>query len=315
KISLPDFLQQLTSNRIPHSKAIQVASKIYKTHHTPTALVRLTDTSLKSLGIEERDLRRLTLAAFKKGGWKLTSTETLTSQPPNHTQASNTTPPGSRTYAHKRKRNTVDDELPDRPPEEMESAKYGNFDFKEVLDEDLLKIKSTVINRAPVMTAWATIVAERLGFGREEALSIASVYTETNATSKGISIGVHSSEKNEISQKSMDETQPYVDLMGRRITLYRFQLSYDQSQWRALSSGKAVPPLDAYKYITTSLKQTTPYILGAMRLLAESYEPGELNRKGFSLYCDFRPEIEPGKSGWGKRGKVPCEVILRLRKE
>jgi len=52
-----------------------------------------------------------------------------------------------------------------------------------------------------------------------------------------------------------------------------------------------------------------------MRLLAESYEPEELNRKGFSLYCDFRPEIEPGKSGWGKRGKVPCEVILNLRKK
>jgi len=52
-----------------------------------------------------------------------------------------------------------------------------------------------------------------------------------------------------------------------------------------------------------------------MRLLSESYEPEELNRKGFSLYCDLRPDIEPGRSGWGKRGKVPCEVILKLRKE
>ena len=65
-----------------------------------------------------------------------------------------------------------DNELPDRPPEEMESAKYGNFDFREVLDEDILNVKSSVINRAPVMTAWAGIVAERLGFEREEALSI-----------------------------------------------------------------------------------------------------------------------------------------------
>ena len=63
------------------------------------------------------------------------------------------------------------------------------------------------------------------------------------------------------------------------------------------------------------MRQTTAYILGAMRLLAVSYGPEELNRKGFSLYCDFRPEIEPGRNGWGKRGKVPCEIILRLRKE
>jgi hypothetical protein len=65
-----------------------------------------------------------------------------------------------------------DHELPDLPLEELESARYGNFDFKEILDEDLLKAKSTVINRAPIMTAWATTVAERLGFEREEALSI-----------------------------------------------------------------------------------------------------------------------------------------------
>ena len=51
-----------------------------------------------------------------------------------------------------------------------------------------------------------------------------------------------------------------------------------------------------------------------MRLLSESFEPEELNQKGFSLYCDFRPDIEPGRSGWGKRGKVPCEAILKLRK-
>lgn len=100
-----------------------------------------------------------------------------------------------------------------------------------------------------------------------------------------------------------------------RIPLYRYRLAHDRSRWRALSSGKVVPPVDAYKYITTSMKQTAPYILGAMRLLAISHGPEELNRKGFSLYCDFRPEIEPGKSGWGKRGKVPCAVILKLRKE
>ena len=51
-----------------------------------------------------------------------------------------------------------------------------------------------------------------------------------------------------------------------------------------------------------------------MKLLAESHEPEELNLKGFAFYCDFRPDIEPGKNGWGKRGKVMCEVILSLRK-
>jgi hypothetical protein len=60
--------------------------------------------------------------------------------------------------------------LPDRPPDEGET--YGNSEFNEVLDVEVLKKKSAIINRAPVMTAWAMVVAERLGFQREEALSI-----------------------------------------------------------------------------------------------------------------------------------------------
>jgi len=53
-----------------------------------------------------------------------------------------------------------------------EGVALGSLDFHEILDEDALGLKSTVVNRAPVMMAWASVVAERLGFSREEALSI-----------------------------------------------------------------------------------------------------------------------------------------------
>lgn len=36
----------------------------------------------------------------------------------------------------------------------------------------MLKGKFVVINRAPIMMAWSFLVAERMGFQREEALSI-----------------------------------------------------------------------------------------------------------------------------------------------
>ena len=44
----------------------------------------------------------------------------------------------------------------------------------------------------------------------------ASVYTEMNAVSKGVSIGLYSSGAGKEAQKSTEGTQPYVDLMGRR---------------------------------------------------------------------------------------------------
>ena len=82
--------------------------------------------------------------------------------------------------------------------------------------------------------AWATIVAERLGFKREEALSIgkqnthvhswphlnssitAAVYTEMNAISKGVSLGIYERGKEQGLDAKKEGSQPYFDLMGRR---------------------------------------------------------------------------------------------------
>jgi len=51
--------------------------------------------------------------------------------------------------------------------------------------------------------------------------------------------------------------------------------------------------------------------MGALRLLAESYTPEELNRKAWALYAEFRPEVNE----WGKRSEVSCSKILALRKQ
>ena len=232
-----------------------------------------------------------------------------------------------------------------------EGVALGSLDFHEILDEDALKHKSTVVNRAPVMMAWSCVVAERLGFTREEALSIgtsslshtpasihlylffltpfqsavrttihiASVYTEMNAISKGVSLGIYD-KKRETALNIAHTTggaQPYVDLLGRRVPLYRTA----SGSWRAFTTedssgsstpgGGGAPPGAAFGYITRALRQTVPAVLGAMRLLAESYDdPMELNRMGFTLYASFRPDV----SGWGKRGELKCETLLGLRK-
>ena len=52
-------------------------------------------------------------------------------------------------------------------------------------------------------------------------------------------------------------------------------------------------------------------MIGAMKLLADSYSPEELNEKGFGLYAEFRPKVE----GWGGRGEVRCDKVLALRKK
>jgi hypothetical protein len=47
-----------------------------------------------------------------------------------------------------------------------------------------------LINRAPVLTLWATTVAERMGFDRSEALSLGKAVAGLTAQSKGRHLGI-----------------------------------------------------------------------------------------------------------------------------
>lgn len=81
-------------------------------------------------------------------------------------------------------------------------------------------------------------------------------------------------------------------------------------RWRALSNGTPVQPGAAFSYVSRAFRQTTPYVVGALRLLAESYPVNEITTKAWGLYTEFRPQVD----GWGKRSEVKCEMILALRK-
>jgi len=288
-----------------------ISGKIYKEFSTASQLNQLTEFKLKAAGVDSKDERKMVMTALRKAGYGLSEKNS------NRLQAHSGPVPGPSTAfplsaletvttPSKRKRKHVqatNEFLPDGPVDE--ASKYGSLEFDEILDEDLLISKSTVINRAPLMTAWSTIVAERMGFKREEALSIASAYTELNAISKGVSLGIFEEAKQKGLEAAKDGSQPYVALMGRRVPLFKTQAS----QWRALLGGTPAQPSTAFSYISRAFRQTTPHIIGALRLLAESFSPQEVNEKGWGLYCEFRPASE----GWGQRAEVRCETILKLR--
>ncbi|KAF7292392.1 Glutamine synthetase [Mycena chlorophos] len=316
KLSLPKFLKIFTGNNMPMAKAMLVAGKCYKDYSTPSKLSELDDFKLAALGIEEKDLRKQVVASLRKAGYVVNARKTARASDsnaenpeagPSQPRAAPMTAVEVLTTPTKRKRSkaaaAVNEFLPEGPKDE--SQDLGNLEFNEVLDEEVLKTKSTVVNRAPLLTAWATLVAERVGFQREEALSIASVFTELNAISKGIAIGKYKKSAAAGMEASPKGTQPYVDLMGRR-PLYQNQ----NSQWRGLSGGKAVQPSTAFSYISRALRQTTPHVIGAMKLLLETYTIQEINAKGWGLYADFRPDV----NGWGDRAEVRCSTILGLRK-
>ncbi|KAG8895585.1 hypothetical protein FRB99_000452 [Tulasnella sp. 403] len=124
-----------------------------------------------------------------------------------------------------------------------------------------------------------------------------------NASSKGVAIGIYKESKNK--DYAAGSTQPFVELMGRNPVLEK-----EDGQWRGIVKGAPVDPAEAFGYIQRSFRQTVGAVIGAMRLLAQTFGPGDLNTQGYGLYCDFRPSVE----GWGKKSEMRMQTILGLRR-
>src|SRR5574339_45239 len=64
--------------------------------------------------------------------------------------------------------------------------------------------KKIKINRAPVLTLWATVVAERLGYDEETALTLGKAVAGLNAQSKGRKLGIYEekTEEESLNQKA-----------------------------------------------------------------------------------------------------------------
>ncbi|RDB22822.1 hypothetical protein Hypma_010099 [Hypsizygus marmoreus] len=316
QIPLPKFLKLLTSNNVPVQKAMSISGKIYKDYNTAAKLAQLNEVKLVASGVDSKDDRKTLMTALRKSGYipkdarkKLPDDSVPEdasvagpSTPTKMTAMQAVTTPPKR----KRKRQNDTNELLPAGPVDDEAAAYGSLEFNEVLDEEVLRIKSTIVNRAPIMTAWATVVAERMGFRCEEALSIASVYTEMNAVTKGVSLGLYENGKQKGMEAVPGGSQAYIEFIGRR-PLYQTQTQ----QWRALSEGSPVKPSTAFSYISRAFRQTTPHIIGALKLLADSFSPQEINSMAWSLYAEFRPTVDQ----WGGRSEVKCSTILDLRKK
>lgn len=100
-------------------------------------------------------------------------------------------------------------------------------------------------------------------------------------------------------------------------------------EWRGISQGQVVGPDVAFRYISKSMQQTLPAVMGALTLLADSftstngmgpeesefYEPSTgadtLHANAYNLYTKFRPSTA---GEWGKKSTFFCGKALALRR-
>src|SRR5438309_7094531 len=79
--------------------------------------------------------------------------------------------------------------------------------------------RSVSINRAPVLTLWAAVVAQRLGFDEDEALTLGKVLAGLNAQAKGRRLGIfkpHEEKAKKAREKERGE-RFWIEVLGRPV--------------------------------------------------------------------------------------------------
>ena len=166
------------------------------------------------------------------------------------------------------------------------------------------------VNRAPVPTRWATVVAERLGYPPETALTLGRFVAGSSARAKarrlGISAEKQDAEEHHARAAELKPRRQTVHLLGRDIPV----LAADDGTVRADDDGKPASAKSVQSYIARAFGDRLGEARAAMEKLAASLPPEELNRVGFRLYERFRPDVPEGASGWGAKGELRVERIV-----
>jgi hypothetical protein len=167
-----------------------------------------------------------------------------------------------------------------------------------------------MVNRAPVLTLWGVVVAERLGFDRNEALSLGKCLAGLNAQSKGRSLGIYGPprgmEKRAAKKLGLGE-EFRVELCGRPLPAVRTKEGV-----RALIKDKPIEPESTQRYLEAKFGDEFESVRKAMSQLARAISAKELKEQAYSLYEKFRPEIPHGTAGWGAKGKLDLNLIRSL---
>ncbi|MGD9496465.1 MAG: hypothetical protein AB7Y46_09150 [Armatimonadota bacterium] len=168
-----------------------------------------------------------------------------------------------------------------------------------------------MINRAPVLTLWGAVVAERLGFEREEALTLGRALAGLNAQAKGRALGIFGPpkavERDGMPRKTGLGEDLWVELCGRSVPA-----QHTTAGIRACVKNQPIEAEKVQSYLRSKFGEHLQAVREAMEALASAYEPEELRERAYGLYEQFRPQIPRGKSGWGREGVLDLELIRSL---
>ena len=162
------------------------------------------------------------------------------------------------------------------------------------------------------MTLWAAVVAQRLGFAEDEALTLGKAVAGLNAQAKGRRLGIF--KPHEEKAKKAREKEPgerfWIEVLGRPVPA-----TNTDDGIRAVRGRNPIDPDSVRGYLEDKFGENLGAVRSAMQKLARAYPPGELAQQAYRLYERFRPSVSEGKKGWGARGELDLAVIEGLARQ
>lgn len=173
---------------------------------------------------------------------------------------------------------------------------------------------TVTINRAPVLTLWAAVVAERLGYDEDTALSFGKCLAGLNAQSKGRSLGLFGTpkapEQGGPPKKHGLGEEFWVAICGRPLPAKNTPAGV-----RAVIKDKPIDPRGVRDYLDRAFGPDLQKVRGAFAGLATSFTPEELSEQAYGLYERFRPAVQRGQAGWGQKGLLDLDLVKSLAKK
>jgi len=171
--------------------------------------------------------------------------------------------------------------------------------------------RTITINRAPVLTLWAAVMAERLGCEWHEALTLGRAIAGLTAHSKGERLGLFEPTPEAVKDKRHELQAKagafHVSLLGRAVPAV-----HTKDGVRALDDSRPANPASVEKYLAGKFGGSLQEATEAMRGLARSKTLTELPAIAFHLYEQFRPSVPEGEAGWGARGVLDLDRIAAV---
>ena len=160
------------------------------------------------------------------------------------------------------------------------------------------------INRAPVLTLWAAVVAERLGFDHDEALTLGRAVAGLNAYSKGKRLGLFKPSSESLKEKRAEPAEGFeVELLHRAVPVVN-----TPDGIRATAKGKPTSPASVEKYLAANLVTTSSRRRGPWPP-SRSHTGRWSCRTLASSSTGLPAECPPGRRGMG--GRTGCSIWRR----